>query len=143
MKIELQGLSKWEKRIMKLVLLWIPLAIVLVQIGIFHGRKLERNCWENALEEVNHEYEQLLLLERIIKLESNGKHEGIWGDNGRSYGLAQFSADTFFWLAEKMGLENPDWTSWQDQIVVLNYAVRSGFGKHWSTFEKAKGNDQQ
>jgi len=123
--------------IFRFVLYW-GIAIVIFLAGTFHGRALERSCWEIALSEVSQEYPQLLLLEKIIEAESGGKHEGVYGRNSE-YGLAQFTPQTFFWLAEKMGVENPDWKDWGQQIAVLNFAIRNGYAeKHWSTFDRAK-----
>lgn len=135
MRIETQGLSKWEKRIIKLVVFW-SLAIILIQVGIWHGRKITNEAWEAALTEISQEYERLIILEKIIRLESSGKHQ-VWGANGE-FGICQFKPETFFFLAEKAGLPDPDWQNQAQQIALLNWSIRNGFGNHWSTFEKAK-----
>lgn len=132
MKVKVKGLTKFDKWIFRIVLWW-TIAIVLIQVGIWHGRRLERICWEIALQEVSQEYEQLLLLERIIKLESGGRHEGVWGDEGKSYGIAQFQEKTFYWLAEKANIENPNWKDEWQQIILLAWAVKNGYGGLWTS----------
>jgi len=143
MRLEIQGLSQKEKRIMKrvakIVAVWV-IAIILIQIGILHGRRIERECWENALKEVSKEYQTLDTLERIIIAESSGKHKGIWGQDGE-FGICQFKKQTFFFLADKAGLPNPDWKDQSQQVALLNWSIRNGFANHWSTFEKMKGEE--
>jgi len=106
-------------------------------LGIIKGRQTEKREWEKSLQEISREYEQLLLLERIIKLESAGRHD-IWGDEGKSYGLCQFSEQTFIWMVEKSGIKGLKWEDDYSQLVLLRWAIENGYGKHWSTYSKAK-----
>lgn len=125
--------------IFKLVVYW-SIGIVIFLGGTFYGRWLENKCWEIALAEVSQEYEQLLILERIIKLESGGKHEGIWGADGER-GVLQFKKATFEFLKDKAGMPELKWERQADQILLCNWAIRNGYAEHWSTFSKAKGGD--
>lgn len=135
MRVKIMGANERLRLIFKLVVYW-SIGIVIFLAGTFYGRKLERVCWEQALVEVSQEYQTLDTLEKIIVAESSGRHEGIYGRAGE-YGLAQFTPGTFFWLADKMGLESPDWKSWEDQVVILNWAIRNGYAsKHWSTYRQ-------
>lgn len=135
--IVIKGLSWFEMLIILWVIIWC-IFMTGVQIGILHGRKMERNCWEIALNEVNQEYEQLLILERIIRLESGGRHEGIWGADGER-GVLQFKRATFEFLKDKAGMPDLKWERQIDQIILCNYAIRNGYAeKHWTTYSKAK-----
>jgi hypothetical protein len=119
--------------IFRLVVYW-SLATVIFLAGTFHGRRLERVCWENALQEVSQEYEQLLLLEKIIRLESGGKHENVWGADGER-GILQFKKSTFEWMANLSGMKDLRWERQIDQIRLCNWAIRNGYAsKHWSTY---------
>ncbi len=70
------------------------------------------------------------LVSEIVECESGGKHE-IWGKAGE-YGIAQFMEKTFYWLAEKSGLKNPDWKSKDQQLWLLNWAVENGHSEEWT-----------
>lgn len=135
MRLKTIGANERLRFIFKLVICW-SIGIVVFLGGIFYGRWLERVCWETALVEVNQEYQTLAILERIIKLESGGKHNAFGADG--EFGIVQFKMETFYFLAEKAGLENPDWKDQIQQIVLLNWAIRNGYVvRHWATFEKA------
>jgi len=135
MRIITKGLNERAGLIFELVIHW-SLVVLIFLAGTFYGRRLERVCWEKALAEVSQEYERLIILEKIIRAESSGRHQ-VWGANGE-FGICQFKPETFFFLAEKAGLPNPDWQNQAQQIALLNWSIRNGFGNHWSTFEKAK-----
>src|SRR3989304_2583573 len=49
------------------------------------------------------------LVYRITTCESGRRHNGIWGDNGMAYGIAQFWEATFYSMAKQAGLKNPNW----------------------------------
>jgi len=68
----------------------------------------------------------------ITTCESQNKHDGIWGDKGMAYGIAQFWEDTFYWMAEKAGLENPDWKNQNQQEWLLRWAIINDLEKHWT-----------
>ena len=77
---------------------------------------------------------QARIIKKIIFCESKGEHEGVWGDKGKAYGIAQFWENTFYWFAEMSGLENPDWKNKEQQIILLDWGLKNGYGEHWSCF---------
>ena len=80
----------------------------------------------------------------ILTCESNIRHKGIWGDGGKSYGIAQFQLATFKDLREKAGRPELRWKNRDDQIWLLDWALRNGYGRYWTCFQKAgsRGQDQ-
>ena len=136
MKIKLIGINERLKFIFKLVVYW-SIGIVVFLGGTFYGRRLERVCWEQALKEVSQEYQTLDILERIIRLESGGKHNVFGADD--EFGIVQFKVGTFYFLAEKSGMENLDYYNQLDQIKLCNWAIRNGYANYWTTLERAKG----
>ena len=74
----------------------------------------------------------------ILSCESKFRHDGIWGDNGRSYGIAQFQKVTFDEL--KIRAEKPtlSWKSQVDQLWLLDWALRNGYAKKWSCWSGNK-----
>lgn len=83
-------------------------------------------------EEMNHR--ELIL--SIIACESSGRHDNVWGDNGRSYGIAQFQERTFYNLAKKSGMQGLKWEDRKAQIRLLSWAVKNGHGKEWTCYNK-------
>ena len=132
MKVKITDIERL-KLIFKLVVYW-SIGIVVFLGGTFYGRWLERVCWEQALNEVSTEYQTLDILEGIIVAESSGRHD-VWGKDGER-GICQFKKSTFYWMAEKARLENPDWKDQTQQIYLLNFAIRNGWGKLWTTYPK-------
>lgn len=121
-------MNKW---IIKLVVVWV-IALILVQIGILHGRKVERAEWQ-ARRQIEADILFVRVLEEIIQRESSGRHDEVWGDEGKSYGIAQFQERTFYWLAEKASLQDPDWKDESQQIALLAWAVKNGYGGLWTS----------
>lgn len=70
----------------------------------------------------------------IINCESGWKHEGVFGDNGKAYGIAQFHKSTWDWL-NKQRSTNLDYYSMEDQIDMLVFALTNGYGKFWTCFQ--------
>lgn len=131
---------------------WICLSSILALIAGFalgtrNGRSLERQTIVAEVEELGAAIDSLnaetdrLNTERvvagIINCESGGRHDGLWGDGGRSYGVAQFNEQTFYRFAAKSGAPNLDWKNREDQIVLLHWAVTNGYGPSWSCYGKA------
>jgi hypothetical protein len=50
-----------------------------------------------------------------------------------AYGRAQFMERTFNWMKGLAGKPHLQWRSEADQMWLLNWAVRNGYGKHWQT----------
>lgn len=76
------------------------------------------------------------IIDKIIACESGGRHEGVWGDNGKAYGIAQFWEATFYRFAKDAELENPDWYDREQQLYLLDWALENGLGHHWTCYRK-------
>lgn len=131
---------------------WVCLSSILALIAGFvigtgNGRSLERQAIVGEFMELEAARASLdaetnrLHVERvvagIINCESGGRHNGLWGDGGRSYGVAQFNEQTFYRFAAKSGAPDLDWKSREDQIALLRWAVANGYGPSWSCYGKA------
>ena len=76
----------------------------------------------------------------VIHCESSGEHH-IYGDGGKSYGLAQFQQRTFYWLAAKERLitgrkRQLRWKNRFDQIYLLKWSLKNGYASHWTCWDK-------
>ena len=71
--------------------------------------------------------------ERIIKCESNNRHEGVWGKAGE-YGKWQFLESSFYWLANLANYKNVDWKNEHDQDLVGEWSLKNGYGYLWSCY---------
>ena len=86
------------------------------------------------------EQEQEKRLQKIIQCESDGLHEGVWGDNGKSYGWLQFQKVSFFHIAKNMGFKNAKWKNKKDQYIVAKWGIANGYAKWWTCYRKLYGN---
>ena len=75
---------------------------------------------------------------KIIVCESSGNHKGVWGDDGKSYGIAQFRKETFYEFAKEAGFKNFRWGNSEHQLRLLWWALRHGKAARWSCFKKVK-----
>ena len=75
---------------------------------------------------------------KIIACESSFRPH-IWGDDKKSYGIAQFQKKTFYWLADKAKMKNMDWKLPEHQVRLLMWALDNGYGKYWTCYRKIKG----
>jgi len=76
------------------------------------------------------------IVQAVIMCESSGRHN-IWGDLNYTYpafGIAQFQERTFYWMAEKANLNNPNWKSEWQQVWLLEWAIDNGYGKYWTCY---------
>jgi hypothetical protein len=78
----------------------------------------------------------------ILLCESGIKHDGVWGDGGKSYGVAQFQKATFNDLKEKAGRPELRWKNRADQLWLLDWALRHGYGRYWSCYSKERTGGQ-
>lgn len=74
----------------------------------------------------------------IVLCESGLKHEGIWGDGGRSYGIAQFQYATFRDLRGQAGRPDLRWKNRDDQLWLLDWALRHGYGRYWTCYKSSR-----
>lgn len=129
------------------------IGIVLIQTGIRQGRLLASEesglagaGLKPARAEIDILKEQLtaarfdLEVEQeklaILLCESNIRHEGVWGDGGRSYGIAQFQQATFNDLKKEAGRPQLRWMDREDQLWLLDWALRNGYGEYWTCYGK-------
>ncbi len=78
----------------------------------------------------------------ILLCESGISHEGIWGDGGKSYGIAQWQKRSFVWLAGLAGKPHLQWKKRDDQIWLLDWALRHGYGRYWTCYGKRSKGDK-
>ena len=57
--------------------------------------KLNYENYRHEIGKINKQ-KQEIRLQKIIQCESDGIHEGTWGDNGKSYGWLQFQKESFY-----------------------------------------------
>ena len=55
-----------------------------------------------------------------------------------SFGILQFSKNTFYEYAEKAKVRNPNINNPEQQIRVAEYMISIGLGNRWSCWEKVK-----
>lgn len=94
---------------------------------------------ETIKENLKKHFKHYKLLDKIIEKESSGR-VSVWGDSHKQYkafGAVQFQERTFYWLSEKAGF-NGNWKNPDDQIELLDWAIRNNYGYLWSTYKNAK-----
>ena len=69
---------------------------------------------------------------QILKGESGLKHDGVWGDGGRAYGIAQFHLPTFQRLKKLAGRPELNWKKKGDQLWLFDWAIRNGHAHNWT-----------
>lgn len=75
---------------------------------------------------------------QILKCESDYRHDGLWGDGGKAYGIAQFHKRTFNRLKVEAGMPQLRWKSLQDQLRLFDWALRNGHAGAWTCASKTK-----
>ncbi|MBI3812950.1 MAG: hypothetical protein HY279_00580 [Nitrospinae bacterium] len=138
------------------------IVVALMQVWTFKGSEIERidirkeieinsiaiSVLQRKIDGLNEELKHRKIVQRVIDCESSGRHEGVWGDGGKSYGIAQFQKRTFYYLAAKalksphppffMAGQRGDWKDREDQIQLLTWAVKNGYGNLWSCYKQYK-----
>jgi hypothetical protein len=112
------------------------IGIIICLVMIVGGNNELIFAYEREVEKIQQKNNEVI--EFILMCESSGRHEGVWGDlNSKhpAYGIAQFQKRTFLWMADLMGLENPDWKSEEQQIKVLDWALQNEMGCHWTCYK--------
>jgi hypothetical protein len=79
---------------------------------------------------VNLQVEQEKMI--ILTCESKFRHDGMWGDNGKSFGIAQFQKVTFDELKKRAGRPNLNWYDMNDQLFLLDWSIRNGYAEKWT-----------
>ena len=75
------------------------------------------------------------LVINIIECESSGKHNAV-GDDGISYGIAQFRKETFYEFAKQAGMKKVYYHNPIHQLKVMNWALDNGYGYRWTCYRK-------
>lgn len=122
-----------------------------VQLGLWHERSKQMASAINAelakkdaamdrlkvaLNDAQYDLEVERTKLRIILCESNVRHTGVWGDGGKSYGICQFQYATFKDLREEAGRPELRWKNRDDQLWLLDWALRHGYGGRWACYKK-------
>lgn len=141
--LKITGIKLLKFCIILLVIIWCVFMIG-VQRGLLKGRKIINEAWEQVLAGERAEWQAhqqieadmlfVRFLEEIIRRESSGRHSVEGRDEER--GLCQFKKDTFYWLSGLAGLKNPDWENEEQQIALLAWAVKNGYGGLWTTVKQ-------
>lgn len=81
---------------------------------------------------------------RIMVCESGLKHDA-WGDDGKSFGIAQFRKETFYEFSAKAErhmrqakMWPPQWTNPQHQVFLLDWGLDNGYADRWTCYRKIK-----
>lgn len=119
------------------------IALVSVFINVFTLKEKDAKASiqhvDSLLIQLNNEKFELALAKQklhIIACESSGYHYGVWGDGGKSYGIAQFQLATFKELRAEAGRPELKWMNKADQLWLLDWALRHGYGKRWTCFDE-------
>lgn len=82
------------------------------------------------------------LMMKIMECESSLRFN-VWGDDGKSFGIAQFRKETFYEFAvmakEEMKAEKlwpARWRYPQHQVFLLNWGIDHGYGNRWTCYRK-------
>jgi len=101
---------------------------------------IELTLEEKAIISANKHGVDSLMVAQIVKCESNWKVDAV-GDRGLSYGVAQFQVPTFNRMAkvykEELGYDL-SYTSPEDQIELLSFAISKGWGREWTAYRAIK-----
>jgi hypothetical protein len=148
----MKGPPRWARMMVTALLI----LIIGVQVGMYKGRlqavnesigeTLAARDRQLALVKIDLDEARRQLAKERVKLdilacESGFRHDGIWGDGGRSYGIAQFKQRTFRWLSGLAGRNNLRWANKHDQIWLLDWAVENGYAKHWTCYRPERYGD--
>lgn len=71
----------------------------------------------------------------VLRCESGLKHEGIYGDHGLAYGIAQFHEATFNSFQSKSGLDL-NYRDQNNQIELMAWAFANNLKSHWTCATK-------
>jgi hypothetical protein len=80
---------------------------------------------------------ELPMAVKIVACESAGQ-ANVWGDDGTSFGIAQFQQRTFNSFKKSMGISQLNWKDPIHQLVLLNWALRNNLGHHWTCYRMIK-----
>lgn len=73
-----------------------------------------------------------------IECESDFRKD-VYGDKGLAFGIAQFHEKTFIAFKKRMGEDNLNYKSAEDQLKVMGWAFSHGLKNHWSCWKRMYG----
>lgn len=123
---------------------WLLVAAVPFFLGFQSGRWEERKHWQplvravvqeidrtqRMVDDVSAHVAEMVLV--VTHCESSNRHDGVYGDGGKAYGIAQFWEETFYRMARLMGRPELRWKNKRDQLTVLSWAIRNGYAREWT-----------
>jgi hypothetical protein len=84
------------------------------------------------------------LMMKIMECESSLRYK-VWGDDGKSFGIAQFRKETFYEFAVMAKVEMKAAKLWparwhypQHQVFLMNWGIDHGYGNRWTCYRKIK-----
>lgn len=84
------------------------------------------------------------LMMKILECESSLRYN-VWGDDGKSFGIAQFRKETFYEFAVMAKKEMRAAKLWparwpipQHQVFLMNWGIDHGYGNRWTCYRKIK-----
>lgn len=72
----------------------------------------------------------------VLKCESGLRHDGVYGDKGLAYGIAQFHKGTFDVFKKEAGVPSLDYKNQNHQIELFAHSIANGKASHWSCWRK-------
>ena len=76
-----------------------------------------------------------MMIVNIVNCESSGRHDAV-GDDGISYGIAQFRKETFYEFAKQSRIKGLRYRNPAHQLILLNWALDNGYGYRWTCYRK-------
>jgi hypothetical protein len=107
------------------------IAPVLYLMGVEHGANVG---YDEAMHDVQ-DRTLTAVVENIVDCESGGDHSQK--NPSGAFGVAQFKKRTFNWMKGLAGRPELQWTSEDDQLWLLSWALRNGYGGHWVCYDQA------
>jgi hypothetical protein len=71
----------------------------------------------------------------LLECESSGRHNAI-GDDGVSYGIAQFRKETFYEFTKQSKIKGMSYRNPIHQLKIMNWALDNGYGYRWTCYRK-------
>lgn len=81
--------------------------------------------------------DELPLAVQIVACESAGR-ENVWGDDHKSFGIAQFQRVTFNEFKRRANMPDARWSNPYDQLTMLRWALAHHLGRHWACWRKIR-----
>ena len=77
------------------------------------------------------------LMGKIVMCESSGRPY-VWGDDHKSFGIAQFKYQTFVEMKHKAHMERLRWRNPGDQLTLMSWMLDHGYSNRWTCYRKLK-----